>query len=108
MGRRWSGDGEACVSALPYVTGDVWRFRDVLTWTQLHKNIVYVDGTPEHIDIERLGCAPVSVPLPEARPIYGAEHVAVVVVVLLMSASGQLFMVFTDNMRVYYNLDKGR
>ena len=103
------GDGEACVAALPYVTeGVVWPFSDALAWTCLHETVVYVDATPECIGIVRPGCAPVSVPLPETTLIYQAEYLAAVVAVLLMSASEAPFTVFTDNMGVYYNLDKCR
>ena len=103
------GDSEACAAAVPYVTGDVlWRFRDVLAWSEMHDRLVFVDATPEQVGIVRPGCAPVSVPLRRAMPIYVAEYVAALVAVILMARCGDQFTVFTDNMGVYHNLSKGR
>ena len=100
---------EVVRGALPFLSEEVeWRFRDAISWSVIHENTVFVDATPQCIGIVRPGCAPVSVPLRQALPIYQAEYVAALAAVYLMSVGGEPFTLFTDNMGVRYNLDKGR
>ena len=102
------GDHSACEAAMPYVSEvTVWRYSDRIAWSDMHERVVYVDATPTCIGIVRPGCVPLSINLEAVLPIYVAEYAAALVAVALMS-SGEPFTIFSDNIGVCYNLDKGR
>ena len=103
------GDCGACAAVLPYLSrAVVWRWSDQRAWSDTHERAVFVDATPLCIGIVRPGCPPVSNMFVSPLPIYVAEYVAALVAVFLMGNSDEPFTVYTDNVGVLYNLDKGR
>ena len=104
-GDRHAWEAAAAVPFISTITG--WWYRDVLAWPTLHNYAVYVDATSDCISIVRPGRAPVSFRLSSALPIYLSQYVAALLAIFLMSRS-KLLCLYTDNMGVCANLNKGR
>lgn len=101
------GDRACCVAALPFITGaGALTATDLANCCAAHERAVYVDATPDCIGIVEPGCAPVSMNLPVSLPIYFAEYLAALTVIL----SRNMFktVLYSDNLGVMYNLRKGR
>ena len=94
---------------MPFIRTDVERsFLDIFNCNRDHEKRIFVDATPQRIGIVSPGRVSVSALLPLELPIYFAEYVAALVAVILLSSEDEPFVLYTDNMGVLYNLDKGR
>ena len=103
------GDRDACAAVTPYVCSVTrWSYSDVIAWSETHDRVIFVDATPDCIGIVWPGCGPISMALETALPIYLAEYVAALVAVVLMRDGEEPFTIYSDNVGVCYNLDKGR
>lgn len=101
------GDAGACAAVVPFLRDDVQRtFEDICLWNDVHDRLCFVDATPQQIGIVCAGFEPVSVRLSEELPIYLAEYLAALTAVLC--ADREPVTIVTDNLGVYYNLNKGR
>ena len=100
------GDSAACMTVLPYITSDVCLSAvDIVAVSSVHRESVYTDATPVQIGIVD-GDEELSIALPCQLDIYIAEYLAALVAVLTRDMKNRTL--YTDNVGVLYNLDKGR